>query len=338
MELGIIADLRNPPRPEWHRPWTAHYGGFLDLMAALEPLGFEQAMFPEHHFEPDGYVPNPIPLMTAVAQRCPGMKVGSDLFVLPNWHPVRLAEDIAMVDILSEGRVLFKAGAGGLYPGIMAGMGYAPDTQLGRNAECLAIIRKCWTEEVFDHHGRYFQLEGVRATPRPVQQPHPPIFLPAMREKAIERNAREGFGANMPGSLSSVPDPRFWGRWRAKWDAALERHGRAPGELPVSLFLNVFCTDDPERDWARYREGILHVEIEYAKLRGDEPPATPESLPNWDRIFFTPDDLVAYLTDLFAGAPPDHLLLWDNRPGMSWDESYRMHQLFAEQVWPRIRG
>ena len=210
-------------------------------------------------------------MMTAVAQRCSRMLVGSDLFVLPNWHPVRLAEDVAMVDILSEGRVLFKAGAGGLYPSIMGGMGYPGSAQLGRNSEALEIIRRCWTEEVFDHHGRHWQLTGVRATPRPVQQPHPPIFLPAMRAKAIERNAREGFGANMPGSLSSVPDPRFWSRWRAKWDAALERHGRAPGELPVSLFLNVFCTPDPQRAWARYREGILHVEHTYAVLRGEDP-------------------------------------------------------------------
>jgi alkanesulfonate monooxygenase SsuD/methylene tetrahydromethanopterin reductase-like flavin-dependent oxidoreductase (luciferase family) len=338
MELGIIADLRNPPRPDWHRPWEAHYGGFLDLMAGLEQIGFSQVVFPEHHFERDGYIPNPIPMMTAVAMRCPTMLVGSDLFVLPNWHPVRLAEDVAMVDILSGGRVLFKAGAGGAYPGIMGGIGYPASSQLGRNSEALDIIRRCWTEDEFDHDGRHWQLRGVRATPRPVQQPHPPIFLPAMRAKAMERNAREGFGANMPGSLTTVADPAFWKQWHAKWDAALERHGRTADECPVSLFLNVFCTEDPERAWARFREGMLHVEHQYALLRGEQPaPATPEDLPNWQQVFFTPDDLVGYLTDMLGGAAPDHLLLWDNRPGMTWDDSYEMHQLFVDRVWPRIR-
>jgi alkanesulfonate monooxygenase SsuD/methylene tetrahydromethanopterin reductase-like flavin-dependent oxidoreductase (luciferase family) len=104
MKLGIISDLRNPQHPRFHRPWVQHYHEFLDLMMQLEDLGFEEVVFPEHHFEPDGYIPNPIPMMTAVAMKTKKMLVGADLFRLPDWHPVRLAEDVAMVDILSNGR------------------------------------------------------------------------------------------------------------------------------------------------------------------------------------------------------------------------------------------
>ena len=98
MKLGIISDLRNPQHPRFHRPWVQHYHEFLDFIVQLEDLGFEEVVFPEHHFEPDGYIPNPIPMMTAGAMKTKHMLVGADLFRLPDWHPVRLAEDVAMVE------------------------------------------------------------------------------------------------------------------------------------------------------------------------------------------------------------------------------------------------
>gem|GEM_PF-2660189 len=64
MKLGIISDLRNPQHPRFHRPWVQHYHEFLDFIVQLEDLGFEEVVFPEHHFEPDGYISNPIPIPT----------------------------------------------------------------------------------------------------------------------------------------------------------------------------------------------------------------------------------------------------------------------------------
>ena len=89
-------------------------------------------------------------MMTAVAAKTEKMLIGADLFRSPDWHAVRLAEDVAMVDILSNGQVLFKAGSGGLYPPISDGLGWNPSRQLSRSTESMEIILKCWTEEVFD--------------------------------------------------------------------------------------------------------------------------------------------------------------------------------------------
>jgi hypothetical protein len=101
----------------------------------------------------------------------------------------------------------------------------------------------------------------------------------------------------------------------------------------------LFCTDDPERAWATHKDGILHVTHAYAMLRNDPLlPRTPEELPHWDKVFMTPDQMVHLLRDLFAGAPPDHLLLWDIKPGMTYEASYEFHKRFAEQVWPKIRA
>src|SRR5438067_1862946 len=148
MKFGLIYDLRNPER--WHTPWPTHYQEFLDNVVELERLGFDEVALPEHHFHPDGYIPSPIPMMAAIAARTSRIRIASDLFVLPNHHPVRLAEDVAMVDVLSNGRVIFKAGAGAAKRE-PAGFGFAADTRLGRNTEAIDIIKRCWTEDVFDY-------------------------------------------------------------------------------------------------------------------------------------------------------------------------------------------
>ena len=191
----------------------------------------------------------------------------------------------------------------------------------------MQIIKKCWTAEVFDWEGKHYHLKGVRAMPKPVQKPHPPIFMPARNPRAMERNAREGYGANQGAGRWTLEqtDPGWWRQWHKEWEAALARHDRTAQECPVSVFFNLFCTNDPERAWATYRDGILHVTHAYAML--SEQPLLPE----------TPDQMVRFLRDILEGAAPDHLLLWDTKPGMTYEDAYAFHKLFAEEVWPQIK-
>ena len=104
------------------------------------------------------------------------------------------------------------------------------------------------------------------------------------------------------------------------------------------MFVNLFCAKDPEQAWAKYKDGMLHVKHAYDRLL-EQPllPETPEELPHWDKVFLTPDDMVKLLRELLDGAAPDHLELWDNKPGMSYEDSYEFHKLFVEQVWPKIK-
>src|SRR6266571_7194653 len=87
---------------------------------------------------------------------------------------------------------------------------------LSRSAETLQIIKKCWTEDVFDWEGTHYHLKGVRAMPKPVQQPHPPIFMPARNPRAMERNAREGYGATQGAGRWTLEqtDPGWWRQWQ----------------------------------------------------------------------------------------------------------------------------
>ena len=104
------------------------------------------------------------------------------------------------------------------------------------------------------------------------------------------------------------------------------------------MFMNLFCTNDPEWAWAQHRGGILHVKHAYDLLaQQPRPPATHEELPNWDKVFLTPDQMVELLREILTGAAPDHFLLADNKPGMTYEDYYEFHNLLAEQVWPQIK-
>src|SRR5262249_58670504 len=123
--------------------------------------------------------------------------------------------EVALLTTPPRGRVLYRAAAGAISPPISAGLGWDQRRYLSRSAETMQIIKKCWTEEVFDWEGPHYHLKGVRAMPKPVQQPHPPIFMPARNPRAMERNAREGYGANQGAGRWTLEqiDSGWWRQW-----------------------------------------------------------------------------------------------------------------------------
>src|SRR3990167_5118163 len=103
LSFGYLYDLRNPP--QWERPWPQVYAETLDFIEWTETVGFDGAWVPEHHGAPDGYIPSPLVALAAIAARTKRMKIGSGVALAPLYHPVRFAEDCAVLDILANGRL-----------------------------------------------------------------------------------------------------------------------------------------------------------------------------------------------------------------------------------------
>src|SRR4029453_18002179 len=164
---------------------AANYKEHLDEMAHCEELGFDGVVFNEHHYSAYGTMPSPNLIAAALSQRTQRIKIGVLGNILPlRQHPVRVAEEYAMIDCLSGGRLI--AGFVRGVPAEYLWYSVNPAKPLGRFKKAYELIMPAWTQPVWSHEGTFFQLRDCAIWPRPVQQPHPPIWIAARSAESIE--------------------------------------------------------------------------------------------------------------------------------------------------------
>jgi alkanesulfonate monooxygenase SsuD/methylene tetrahydromethanopterin reductase-like flavin-dependent oxidoreductase (luciferase family) len=192
--LKVDGELPWPLGKRYFKPEVAvqTYAEHLDAWAAMEDYGFDGVAFNEHHGTPYGLMNSPNLLAASIAQRTKKLRLLMYGNLLPLHEPLRLAEELAMLDCLSNGR---------LESGVVRG---APreyriynrplNESRARFDEAYEIIRKAWTEESFSYEGKFNSYKDVAIWPRPVQQPHPPVWCPVMSKDSIEWAARNNVG------------------------------------------------------------------------------------------------------------------------------------------------
>jgi alkanesulfonate monooxygenase SsuD/methylene tetrahydromethanopterin reductase-like flavin-dependent oxidoreductase (luciferase family) len=166
-----------------------HFNWYLDLWPRAEPLGYEGIFFSEHHFGP-AYSPSPNLLIAAVANRTRTLRLGVMGMVVPYHQPWRIAEEIGMLDHLTQGRLEIGTSAG--IPQEMAHVGLSVAEARARNDEAMEILDAALSRPVFSHHGQYWQFENLRLVPRPLQQPMPPRWVTVISEESARKAARRG--------------------------------------------------------------------------------------------------------------------------------------------------
>jgi alkanesulfonate monooxygenase SsuD/methylene tetrahydromethanopterin reductase-like flavin-dependent oxidoreductase (luciferase family) len=238
MNFGVLHGFRNPPATGLGVP--ALYRRTLGQVQLADDLGYDHVWITEHHFVDDGYMPSPLVLSAAIATVTQRIRIGQDVMLLPFLNPVRLAEDLAVLDNLSNGRMMLGAGMG-YVPSEFAGMGIDRAERAVRMNETLEILRRAWNEDAFDFHGRVFHLDNVRVRPRPVQPGGPVLWVAAMGEGGARRAAR--FGANLlpQGDRAATVDP---------WAGAVRAAGGDPGEQRVGIVRHFVVDDDPAAAYA----------------------------------------------------------------------------------------
>ncbi|HLQ35942.1 MAG TPA: LLM class flavin-dependent oxidoreductase [Chloroflexota bacterium] len=161
----------------------------LEQLVAAEGLGFDSVWVNEHHFHRYGGMMPALPTMlAALAQRTSGVRLGTSVVLLPLHHPVQVAEELAMVDLLSNGRLELGIGRGFVaHDYEVMGVDYAEAQE--RLFESLEVILKAWSGEPFTHEGKYFHLSNLEVWPVPEQRPHPPIWMAASNSPASFEHA-----------------------------------------------------------------------------------------------------------------------------------------------------
>ena len=158
LTFGYLYDFRNPE--QWRRPWADLYAETLDFITWSESIGFEGAWVPEHHGADDGYVPSPLVVLAAIAARTKTIKLGSAVALAPLYHPVRFAEECAVLDILSNGR-LEMAVAVGYRRREADAYGVDFSSRGRRTDEFLEIVRRLWAGETFSYEGKHFSSKNA---------------------------------------------------------------------------------------------------------------------------------------------------------------------------------
>ncbi len=248
MPLSVIRfDMRQPGKEPAQVQQA--YADALDMAEWADAKGFDMLVLSEHHASDDGFLPSPLVFAGTMAGRTKRIPINVAALLVPLHDPIRLAEDIAVLDLASGGRV-----------SIVAGLGYRPveyellgrdwKTRGKRMDECLEVMLQAWTGEPFEYEGRTVQVR-----PRPAQQPHPLMLIGGSGPAAAKRAAKFGFGFFPP-----VGD-------RALVQIYLdecERLGKRPGivALPAGPG-TLFVAEDPDKMWAEIGEHLLHDAMSY---------------------------------------------------------------------------
>ncbi len=257
--MGLMYDCRLPPGSDL--TMTDVYQATLDQTVLADRLGFDQVWFTEHHFLADGYLPAFQPVAGAIAARTERLRISTDIALLPLYHPIRLAEEMAVLDHLSRGRMELGIGMG-YVPSEFAAFGVPLVNRVSMTEEGIEILRRSWADGPFSFEGRRYRLDGVDVHPKPVQPGGPPLWVAAMSEAGARRAARFGTHLLPQGRREEVLDP---------WRAAVEAGGDDPDRFRVGIIRSVYVSDDVERDWPRFREAERYRMSVYDRFMAETP-------------------------------------------------------------------
>jgi len=308
--FGLRFDFRNPSfAGTTHRE---RYAAALDMAEWADRLGCVSIAVSEHHSSPDGYLPSPLPMLAAMATRTTSVRFMVAALIAPFYDPLRLAEDLAVLDHLSKGRVDVIV-AGGYVREEFAMYGVPMSERAERVTETVATLRAAFTGEPFEFRGR-----TVRVTPPPYRPGGPGIMLGGSSEPAARRAARiaDGF-------IPSVPE--VWDFYRDE----VQRLGRPdPGPSPVGANRTVALATDVDKAWDQMGPYFLHETNAYGAWQAQDDIASPyRTVDDVDELrkqgqyaVLTPDDFIAELKaapfpfaffhPLCGGIPPD--LAWSS--------------------------
>ena len=329
MKFGLWYDFRNP---RTDRTTARLYAETLEQIRLAEHLGYDDIWLSEHHFIDDGYLPSMLPMAAAIAATTSRVTIGTNVLLMPFHDPIRLAEDCAVVDNISNGRLIFGPAVGYKLEEFAT---FKIDRRFRGSIteEAIEVMRKCWTEDEFSHHGRHFQYDNVRCTPKPVQRPIP-VWVGATAGEAIRRAARVGDG--LLGGGPTRPD----------YVTALAEYGKDETNPRIaSTGRWIYCSEDPERDWDRLKEHAFYQLRNYAswfKAAGQpafgDPPVDIDDMESRGLYLCgTPEQIIEHLTQLHAAFPFERHFYWAAWPGMDIETSTRGVTLFAETVIPALR-
>ena len=327
--------------PASGRSFVEEYRDVVELARLAERAGFDSAWVSEHHGAGDGYMPSLLPVLGALAAATDRLLLGTGVMLAPFHDPLRLAEDAATVDLLSEGRLILGLGLGWREEEFRT-WGIPIGERVRRTVEAVEILRKAWTGERFSHEGNVYSYDRVRISPSPAQEGGPPIYLGGFAEPSVRRAGRLGDGYIL--SRSRLEDARRALAWA---EEGARKAGRDPADLAFAVLRNAFVSTEGDA-WEIVLPGVSHQLGVYPAWAADaDRPDRGFEVhpPNEETIRAvttagTPEEVVEGLrpfVDAFGDRRDFHLVVRLHYPGMDPDTAARAIELFGAEVLPALR-
>lgn len=325
-----------------------YYRDTLDLLVYAEQLGFDSAWLGEEHFYSFGICPSPQLFLTALARETSRLRLGTAISLLPFDNPLRKAEDFAMLDLLSNGRLDFGVGRG-IIPKHFEGFRVDPRESRARYEEALKIIRGAWTQDPFSYEGTFWQVPPLSLSPKPLQKPHPPIYRGTLSLESFEGAAAAGDNAFVVPWLSA-PHPEVRARVQ-RYRALVKEYGHPPTHTTFIFFLFIdrdhqVAMRDGVASTRAYTELITSFVPQAAmrQLREDDPLKTfldlimslPDHLEE-RTVTGTPAECRRRLAELRDEFEIDQIAFYFHAGARDPQRARRGLELFAQEVMPEFR-
>ncbi|WP_339673553.1 LLM class flavin-dependent oxidoreductase [Dasania marina] len=377
MKFGYFCNLTN-----WNnKPYGQLLTETREIAQHCDEAGWDSIWLTEHHLNHEGMdaCPNPLMICADIAARTKQIRLGQAANIVPFWNPLRLAEDVAMLDHLSNGRVDCGVGRG-VYGREAIHMN--PEADVADQAknyrvfdESLEVIKKAWTQDLFDHKGEFYTypapdfkwehdmsppnpdfmniedntLTKIGLVPRPLQQPHPPLWQVVDGLNSIELAGLKGMNTIMWIPTVAALKERFQVFQKAR--SEFKGHQVPLGE-GISLVRDMFVADSMDEARELAAEGILTYIRWIAHWRGlgnhmnpgEELIKTPNKLDLLDYdflhprnlLFGTPDYVAEKIHELQTELGVEHLQVWSNFPGVPHEQVMKSVKMFSEKVMPKF--
>jgi alkanesulfonate monooxygenase SsuD/methylene tetrahydromethanopterin reductase-like flavin-dependent oxidoreductase (luciferase family) len=301
----------------------------------MDQTGYDAVWLAEHHFSSFSVCPSVHMMGTMAAARTKRLRIGTAVSLAPFYNPLRLAEEVALLDVLSGGRVNWGAGRG-FERSEFAAFGIPGEESAARFHETVDIVLKAWTNQRLSYQGKFFQYDGVEVLPKPVQTPHPPVWMAASSTPAIEWAASLGYSILMDphSSRTELIDKRK--HYAAKLlDAGFSDAGRA---IPMARLIAVDETAEKARAVAK-RVAEWTIASYIAPKHGAVRQAPVRDFGDKDPVQFYLDDVMIHGT---AESVVDQIQAFGTDIGMNYlmaaPMSARSFRLLTDNVLPHIAG
>ncbi|MEE9240953.1 MAG: LLM class flavin-dependent oxidoreductase [bacterium] len=315
----------------------------MEQCVAADELGFDTVFIAEHHFSRVGICPSPLMILTAIAQKTSRIRLGTGICVMSFHNPVHLAEQAALVDVLSGGRLELGVGRGS-QPREFQGYDVPPSESRGRLKEGIKLLSRLLEGESVTFQGEYFSCAEAEIFPKPIQKPRPPIWIAGTSPETYAFAGQNDFNVLASGTFKG---PSFY---RDKMDYffdAVRARGGNPDDYPAAIAHHIHVCDDPEAAWKQiepaeswylaYRSSVNAIEMPieekgHLKRNYSYNLNVREMIENGGTVG-PPEKVIADIKRLREEFGINHLILFMLR-GISQKDMLRSLELFSKEVMP----